>query len=604
MQAPWPGQAAPAVGAMCRAVEIGMRTIYELGPFRLDTEARVLTHDGVATELGPRGVAVLAALVSRAGEYVEKSRILDAAWPGLVVDEANLAVQISAIRRVLARVPRGEHWIETLTRRGYRFVGPVARRPEHSEGVVAPANEPPSIAVLPFVNRSNIAEDDYFSDGLADELISVLAKIRGLRVAARTSSFQFKGRNDDIVVIGRKLNVRAVLEGSVRKVGSRMRVSVQLVNVADGYHLWSETYDRSFDDIFAVQDDIAQSVVAGLRSMLLHEAVDAKASQQVVAQVAAASKGRTSNPEAHQLILQARHVAQHNREDTAKAIVYLKQALDLDPSFALAWAELAGQYTIQASFGWAPSAEGLARGRDAVARALALEPDLAEAHARMAVLQMLDWNWRGAEASYSRALELAPGVAIVQQLGGELALLQGRFDEAIRRYGDALDHDPLRSAVFARLALALLACGRAREAEITFRRALELGPQRISLHAGLAVALLAQDRGVEALTEALREPEEWERLCVLAIIHERQGRRVESDAALDALMAKHQNAGAFQIALVYAARNEVELAFQWLEKAYERRDSGLTELKVSPLLRSLHADPRWATLMRKIGMAN
>ena len=483
-----------------------MHTFYELGPFRLDTEARVLTHDGVATELGARGVAVLVALVSRAGEYVEKSRIVDAAWPGLVVDEANLAVQISAIRRVLARVPDGKHWIETLSRRGYRFVGPVARRPEQSQGIAAPVDEAPSIAVLPFVNRSSNAEDDYFSDGLADELTNVLAKIRGLRVAARTSSFQFKGRNDDIVVIGRKLNVGTVLEGSVRKIGSRMRVSVQLVNVANGYQLWSETYDRSFDDIFAVQDDIAQSVVAGLRSMLHLEAVDAKTDQQVAAQVAAASKGRASNPEAHQFLLQARHVAQHNRDDTAKAIDYLKQALDLDPAFALAWAELAGQYTMQAAFGWAPMAERLARGRDAVARALALEPNLAEAHARMAVLQMLDWNWRGAEASYSRALELAPGVAIVQQLGGELALLQGRFDDAIRLFGDALNHDPLRPAVFARLAQALIACSRAREAETTFRRALELAPQRISLHARLSIALLAQDRGVEALTEAMRDP--------------------------------------------------------------------------------------------------
>lgn len=583
--------------------KIVVHMVYEFGPFRLDTEARVLTLDGVATPLGARAVAVLAALVSRAGKYVEKTVIVEAAWPDVVVEEANLAVQISAIRRVLAHVPQGEHWIETLTRRGYRFVGPVARRHEQSQQVAAPADETPSIAVLPFVNRSSIAEDEFFSDGLADELINVLAKIRGLRVAARTSSFQFKDRNDDIIEIGRKLNVGTVLEGSVRRVGNRMRVSVQVVNAADGYHLWSETYDRSFDDIFVVQDDIARSVVAGLRGMPLFEAVDAKASQEVAAQVAAASKGRASNSEAHQLVLQARYVEQrNNRDDTAKAIDYLKRALDLDPTFALAWAELAGQYTTQAAFGWAPVSEGLAEGRDAVANALALEPNLAEAYARMAVLQMLDWNWRGAEASYRRALELAPGIAIVQQLGGELALLQGRFDEAIRLYGHAMAHDPLRPAIFARLAEALLARGRPREAETALRRALELSPQRISLHARLSIALVTQDQGAEALTEALREPEEWERLCALAIIHERLGRREESDAALRALTVKHRNAGAFQIASVYAARNEVELAFQWLEQAYDRRDSGLTELKVSPLLRSLHDDSRWDALVRKIGM--
>lgn len=582
-----------------------MRIVYEIGPFRLDAEAMVLTQDGVATPLGPRGVAVLAALVSRAGEYVEKASIVEAAWPDVVVEEANLAVQISAIRRVLAQVPEGEHWIETLPRRGYRFVGPVTRRAKPSLAVAASVDQPPSIAVLPFMNRSPDARDEYFSDGLADELINILAKIRSLRVAARTSSFQFKGRNDDIGLIGRKLNVATVLEGSVRKIGSRMRVSVQLVNVADGYHLWSETYDRSFDDIFAVQDDIAQSAVHELRRMLLGKPNDTEAGEQLGAQLAVAAKGRSTHAEAYRLFLQARYLAQRfNREDATRAIGYLNEALNLDTQFAAAWAELGGQYTMQAGFGWAPAVESQARARDAVARALALEPDLPEAHARMAVLQILDWHWSAAEASFRRALELAPGIAIVQQLGGELALLQGRFDDAISRFGDALDHDPLRSAVFARLAQALLACGRAREAETAFRKALELGPQRISLHARLSMALLAQDRGAEALTEALREPEEWERLCALAIIHDCEGRRAASDAALDALMTKHQNAGAFQIALVHAARNEVDLAFQWLEQACERRDSGVTELKVSPSLRSLHADPRWETLIRKIGMAN
>ena len=285
--------------------------------------------------------------------------------------------------------------------------------------VAVPKQEPPSIAVLPFVNRSSSAEDEYFSDGLADELLNVLAKIRGLRVAARTSSFQFKGKNDDIAVIGRKLNVATVLEGSVRKAGSRMRISVQLVNVADGYHLWSETYDRTFDDIFAVQDDIAQSVVQELRTRLLGDAADAKASQEVTAQVAAAAKGRATDPEAHRLFLQARHLVDRiNRDDTAKAIGYLKQALELDPAFALAWARAGRAYSTEAGHGWAPVAEGYARAREAVARALALEPDLAEAHAQMGWIQMThDWDWRGAEASYRRALELAPGNAAVLQPG-------------------------------------------------------------------------------------------------------------------------------------------------------------------------------------------
>ena len=279
----------------------------------------------------------------------------------------------------------------------------------------------PSIAVLPFVNRSHDEEDEYFSDGLADELLNVLAKIRGLRVAARSSAFTFKGKGATVAEVGRALNVATVLEGSVRKAGNRMRISVQLVKVADGYHLWSETYDRTLEDIFAVQDDIAQSVVKELRTTLFGES-DAKAEQHASAQVAAAVKGRTADPEAHRLFLQGRHlIDRRTREDSARGIGYLKQALEIDPDFALAWAELARAYATEADAGWVPAVEGVARAREAVARALALEPDLAEGHAGMGWIQMYyDWDWHAAEASLQRALELAPGNADV--------LIRGRRD--------------------------------------------------------------------------------------------------------------------------------------------------------------------------------
>jgi len=575
-----------------------MRTVYELGPFRLDPEAGVLTHDGAATSLGARGVAVLAALVSQAGEYVEKSAILDAAWPGLVVEEANLAVQISAIRRTLARVQGGEGWIETLARRGYRFVGPVAPGPEESAT--------PSIAVLPFVNRSQDAEDEYFSDGLADELLNVLAKIRGLRVAARTSSFQFKGKNDDIAIIGRKLNVATVLEGSVRKAGNRMRISVQLVKVIDGYQLWSESYDRTLEDIFAVQDDITQSVVKELRSTLLGETVDAKVATQATAQVAAAVKGRASDAEAHRLYLQARHfIDRMNRADTAKGIEYLKQALDRDPTFALAWADLSRAYVNETNYGWAPLAEGAGRAREAVARALALEPELAEGHAALGRIQLIfDWDWRGAAAAYARALELAPGNAAVLRRAGVLAANLSRLDEAMGLYHRAIEQDPLSAGAYHNLGNGLHAAGRLAEAEQAYRKALELSPQQVMAHYLLALSLLAQGRSDEALAEALLEPEEVFRLCALAIIHHAAHRRVEADAALHELIAKHQDVAAYQIAMVCAARGETDLAFEWLERAYAQRDSGLSDTKVQPWLHPLHADPRWGVFLRKMGLAD
>ena len=465
--------------------------------------------------------------------------------------------------------------------------------------------EPASIAVLPFVNRSRDEEDEYFSDGLADELLNVLAKIRGLRVAARTSSFQFKGRNDDIAVIGSKLNVKAVLEGSVRKAGNRMRISVQLVNVADGYHLWSETYDRTFDDIFAVQDDIAQSVVKELRAMLIG-AADVKAAEEVKNQVAAAAQGRATDPEAHRLLLQARYLAQrNNRDDTAKAIGYLKEALDLDPEFALAWTELSNQYAGEAGNGWTPVTEGYGRAREAVVRALTLEPDLAEAHGQMGWIHAnADWDWAAAEASCRRALDLAPGNARVMNLAAALAMSRGRLEEAVALYRQAIAQDPLRPVAYSNLAAALHAAGRFKEAEAAYSKALELGPQRSSLHALLAHTLLAQGRGEEALAEALRESEECARLLALAIIHHAGGHRAESDAALDALIDRYQDSAAYQVAQACSTRGETELAFQWLERAYRQRDPGLSDMKCDPALRGLRADPRWAVLLRRMGLAD
>jgi len=331
----------------------------------------------------------------------------------------------------------GEHLLKDLARRQtiYQLGHPsLSQAFAPLRTLLAPLDtRAPSIAVLPFVNRSHDEEDEYFSDGLADELLNVLAKIRGLRVAARSSAFTFKGKGATVDEVGRALNVATVLEGSVRKAGNRMRISVQLVKVADGYHLWSQTYDRTLEDIFAVQDDIAQSVVTELRTTLFGES-EAKAEQHASVQVAVAVKGRTANPEAHRLFLQGRHfLDRRTREDSTRGIGYLKQALEIDPDFALAWAALARAYRAEADVGWVPAVEGVARARDAVARALALEPDLAEGHAEMGWIRMYyDWDWHGAQASFQRALELAPGNPDVLGQAGVMFNNLGRLDEGGR----------------------------------------------------------------------------------------------------------------------------------------------------------------------------
>ncbi len=458
-----------------------------------------------------------------------------------------------------------------------------------------------SIAVLPFANRSRDEADEYFCDGLADELLNVLAKMRRLRVAARTSSFHFKGRNPTIAEVGSALNVATVLEGSVRKAGNRVRISVQLVKVSDGYHLWSETYDRTLDDIFAVQDDIAGSVVRELRSTLLGEVADSMTSRDVTAELATAAKGRGRNAEAHRLYLQARHFLERRTpEDVAKGIAYLAESLAMDPGNALAWAELGGAYSTESEL---PAAEGCRRARDAVDRALALEPDLAEGHAQLAGIQMFHtWDWRGAETSTRRALELAPGNALVLRRAGMLAVIQGRVVEGLALAARAVEQDPLSASAYSYYAMALHAANRLEEAEQACRKALELAPKRRGTRAGLTTFLLAQSRIEEALAEAMGEPDDAARLWALALIHLAAGRQAESDEAFRQLCEKHADDSAHRIAEVHAARGEVDAAFEWLERAYAKRDAGLVDVKAIPRFRALFDDPRWGAFLKKMGL--
>ena len=461
-----------------------------------------------------------------------------------------------------------------------------------------------SIAVLPFVNRSASADDEYFSDGLADELLNVLAKIKGLRVSARSSSFYFKGKDVPLAEVGRALNVATVLEGSVRKAGHRVRISVQLVKVSDSYHLWSEVYDRTLDDIFAVQDGIAQSVVKELRSTLLGEEAGPDANNEVKAEVARAGRGRGLSTEAHRLALHGRHMLERlTQDDVLRGIAYLREALQMDPDNAMAWVNLARAHLTVAGYGWGSIGDGVAAAREAAERALTIEPDLSEGHAVLGRIRLyFDWDWKGANASYGRALELAPGLAVGRHGAGILAQNEGRLEEALDLYRRAVDQDPLSAAAQQRLGIACFAAGRLAEAEATLRKSIELAPQRIVAHSSLAHVLLAQGRLDEARAEAERESLDTYRLLALTAISRAQGRPEESKEALRRLVEEDSAHGAFQIAEAYAVHDDRDAAFEWLERAYAQRDPGLAEIKGSYLLAALHGDPRWNAFMRKMGL--
>src|SRR5947207_6861038 len=352
--------------------------------------------------------------------------------------------------------------------------------------------ETPSIAVLPFVNMSGDEENEYFADGLAEELLNVLSKIRGLRVASRTSAFSFKGKDVDIPTVAQKLNVATVLEGSVRKSGKRVRITAQLIQVASDSHLWSETYDRELDDIFAVQDDIAQSVVRELRAALLGPKAAALANATVKEEVQAASRGRGDNVEAYRLYLQGRFFEDRfTREGSARALEYYRRALEIDPRYGLACAGVARVYSDQGGRFWLPTAEGFSKAREAAQRALELDPDLAEAHAAMGGIRIFyDWDWQGADESLRRALELAPGNARILRSAAIVARSLGRLQEAIELLRQAAALDPLGAPVHRTLAATCYAADLLDEAEAAATKALEINPHDAGSRFGLGLTLL------------------------------------------------------------------------------------------------------------------
>ncbi len=442
--------------------------------------------------------------------------------------------------------------------------------------------------MLPFVDMSPDKDQEYFADGLSEELLNVLAHIPELRVAGRTSSFQFKGKNEDLRVIGQKLNVGAILEGSVRKAGRHVRITAQLVKVADGFHLWSETYDRTLDDIFVMQDEISRSVSSALKVTL-----------RVGQGEPSAARG---NAEAYNLYLQGKYfAARQRREDLEKAVSYYEQALKLDPAYARAWVGLALVHTSQARHDYIPLDEGRRKARREVEKALELDPNLAEAHATLGrIRRVYDWDWAGADAAYKRALELGPGDAtVVLGLASQAATL-GRFEEALRLDRRAVEIDPLSVAARTTLVLHAWRAGRLDEAEAAFRKCLDLDPDYPGAHQLLGRFHLARSRPEAALQEMEREQEPARRRQGLALAYHALGRKKEADAALAEVLEKDKEAWAFQIAGIYSFRGEVDEAFKWLERAYAGRDGGLSEMKGHPLLKNLEADPRYTAFLKKM----
>ena len=451
----------------------------------------------------------------------------------------------------------------------------------------------PSIAILPLTNLSSDKEQEYFSDGLTEELLNLLAKVPGLRVAARTSAFAFKGKNEDVVEIAQKLHVATVLEGSVRRSGDQIRISTQLINASDGYHLWSETYDRKLTDVFAVQDEIARAVVGALKLKLL--------------QAPSSKDRRATNPEAYnQYLLGRQFFLRSNAEDFRRAMQAYRKAVELDPGYAPAWAGLSSAtfWVANEEASAAAIAAGFEQARAAAEKAVALAPDLPDGFlARGGGRAAMQSDYAGAGEDLQRALALAPENADVL-FTYAVAFLRptGRLAEAAATLRKACEADPLNARFWGALGGTLVFLSEFGPAREALNRSLEISPAQSSTAWYICLSSLLEGRPAEALAVSQRPTTELFRLVGAALAQHDLGHGKESQQLLDEMIAKYAEGGAYQIAEVYAWRGEKDHAFEWLERARAQHDGGLIYLKVDPALRALRGDSRWRPLLKAVNL--
>jgi TolB-like protein/DNA-binding winged helix-turn-helix (wHTH) protein len=642
-----------------------VRAMKSFKVFRLDTANHLLWRDGERVALTPKGFDVLAYLVEHVGQVMTQDKILEALWPETYVNPEVLRKYIQEIRKALRDRPDKPEFIETLPKRGYRFVAPVMDdrgveppdlatstpteeqatheqateatpeaeatveaeatppavespsgkrllwklaivlvlvvvaaavigayfRPERS-GANAPSLNNTSIAVLPFADLSPAKDQEYFSDGLAEQLINDLAKVSGLKVVGRSSSFQFRGKDANLRDVERKLGVANVLEGSVRREGNHVRITAELIKADDGFQLWSQTYDRQINDIFAVQDEIAMATTEALQPKLLG------GNGQPVA-----SNLRSTNPEAYQAYLQANYLLGRGRskEDLGKALAYTDMAIKLDAKYASAWALRATVQNWMASLSLTDATEGFRKARDDAEQAIALDPASASGYLALARIQLnYDWDWDIANTCLNKASALEPGNVEIFRIHGRLSEVLGNLDEAVKWAEEAAALDPLRPTDYLGLGYLLYEAGRYNEAQADLQKALDLNPQAAFAHVYLGKILIAEEKPQAALVEIEKEPNEWEKLTGLALAYHALGRERDSSAALADLIAKHDTDWAYQIAQAYAFRGESDKSFEWLERAYKQRDPGLPLIKTEPLFKNLRHDSRYTELLKKM----
>jgi len=578
--------------------------LYQFGPFCLDAGERLLLRNGRLVPLPAKALSTLLVLVRNKGHVVEKDTLMNEVWPDEIVEEGNLAQHIFMLRRALGETTESPTYIETVPRRGYRFLEAGDRGYSPSSATVAghslsrqinaQANKLHSLAILPFVNASGNPKAEYLSDGITESIINSLSQLTTLRVLSRNTAFRYKGKELDAQQIGRDLGIDLVLVGKVNILESRLSINVELVDVANGWQLWGENYDRNSEDILDVQDEIAKQISATLRLRLTKD------------EELRLTKRHTENPEAYRDYLKGRYFwNRFTQSALEKSIDCFRQAIDLDPEYAVAYAGIADSYVRLATNYMSPK-EAYPKAKAAAVRALEIDDLLAEAHTALGIIKIRhDWDWDGGREELRRALEINSGYAVAHLFYGGYLDCMGQFDEALEEKRLALELDPLSLQFNLAVAVSLWVMGQPGQALKRIDEILEL--ERDYAPAYLLLGLVhEQTHDYSHSIAALEKAHELDgSLIILASLgraYAMAGKREEALAVLDKLQAHSLNSfvSSYLVSLIWSGLGEKDSAFDWLEKAYEERDEWLCWLQVDPRLEPLRSDPRFADLLSRV----
>jgi TolB-like protein/DNA-binding winged helix-turn-helix (wHTH) protein len=627
---------------------------FRIGDLEVDIGKAEVTREGEKIALPKLSFDLLCALINAAPAIVTNDELLQQVWPGLTVSPESVAQRVKLLRSAIGDDSQQPRYILGVRGRGYRLIpvperlaesrpptsaaspsintpdaavpagtsqAPTSNGSSHplkwtviaaavvivlgavavaihfwsansgAETPAATAIQDKSIAVLPFVDMSEKKDQEYFADGMAEEIIDLLVKIPGLKVIGRTSSFQFQGQSQDLRTIGEKLGVAYLLEGSVRKSGDQLRVTAQLINSRDGTHLWSETYDRDLSNVLKMQDEIAIKVASALQT-------------EVFIREHFVSRPSLRSAEAYNLFLQGVHADMlQGQQGWEQGMSDFQRALDLDPSFTEAAARLAGLYQYGGQLGYVPKDVAFAKTQYFAELALKLDPDFAVAHALLgSIYDAYAWDWPAAEKEIKLAEGLAPSFPVVLLVSQRHSLILGNWDDALKLANALQAVDPLNPDGYYCQSFVLLRRGRPVEAEAAIRRALELSPKYASGQYTLGLVLLARKQAEAALAEMRKEPFDPVRLIGTAMAYFALGDKANSDRALAQLLKSYAAAIPAGVAAVYAFRGESDEAFRWLDRAYSQKDAVLYRLKFSPEFDGVHGDPRYKAFLKKMNL--